>query len=222
MTAAEIPKANIEDPPEGEAFTTHEAWLDLLHAATDDGVIPIHPFTERWGWSMAAVEKFFKRLASHDHIRPHNKTEWCLIFQAQATDLVQDYEHVWRIYPKRVAKRKGLHAYTATRKGREGGPPVSALALYEATKKYAKAREGEEAEFILNPATFFGPDERWKERHTARTNSHAKGKSDKWTRPKRDLTKTRGATTKAPTPTKKRRAAPKNPTRKKDDPLADL
>lgn len=210
-------------------FTPEEAWLDLIQLADSAGVLPVISFTDRWSWDNQAVADFFGRLSKRGHIVAHDKTRWRLAYQAQHGDLRKDYEVVWSIYPRRVAKQKGYHAYAATRKGRNGGPPVTARRLYEATLKYARAREFEEAEFIMHPATFFGPDERWKERHKPKTNSKAKG-TKQWSRPtSRDLTKTpsrqtgtaksRGQTKSQAKPAPKK--SPKKKTSRKD-PLGEL
>lgn len=226
----EIPKVKIEDPPEGEPFTLHEAWLDLLHAATDDGLIPIHPFTERWSWERDRVQQFFRKLEAKDHIRAYDASRWCLISQVQEESLALEYEHIWSIYPKRVAKRKGYHAYAATRKGRpkDEEPIVSARILYMATKAYAKSREGEDQEFTMHPATFFGTDYRWRDK--PKTNSKPKGKNQ-WSRPtNRDLTKapqagtakSRGPKTRTPATPPPKKKSPRKKSPKKNDPLADL
>ena len=215
---------------EGEPYSPGEAWLDLLQVANAGGVLPIISYTERWGWQNAEVADFFTTLERRGHVRAYDKTTWCLTYQVQDPGLNEDYELIWKIYPKRVAKQKGYHAYAATRKGRNGKPGVTARRLYDATLKYAQARRGEDSEFIMHPSTFFGPDERWKEKHKAKTNSKTKGTKG-WSRPtSRDLTKIPGAKTKGRSPTTKKappkkKATPKNPRKKgprKDDPLGSL
>ncbi len=213
----------------GREFTPEEAWLDLIQLADLAGVLPVVSLTERWGWDMDRVHRFFKALQKHGHIRPHDKNLWCLCYQGQDVRLLDEYEQVWRIYPKRVAKQKGYHAYSATRKGRNGKPGVSARLLFEAAVKYAGARHDEEAQYIMNPDTFFGTSERWKEKVTPRTNTKSKGKQQ-WKRPtSRDLTKTPEAQTKGRSPTKKRtqtspmkKKPPPKKTPRKKDPLGDL
>lgn len=214
----------------GREFTPEEAWLDLIHLADSAGVLPVVSFTDRWLWKNAEVADFFTALGRHGHLRPHDPTRWRLTYQAQDRGLVDDYEDVWKIYPKRVAKQKGYHAYAATRKGRDGGPPIPARTLYDATLRYSIARKDEDMEFILHPGTFFGPDERWKEKHKPKTNNKTEGTKG-WSRPtSRDLTKIPGGQTKGPSPNPKKsppkkRTTPKNPrkkTPKKEDPLGDL
>ncbi len=223
----EVPRSSFAENV--DEFTPQEAWLDLIRLSDESGVIDILSFTERWSWERDQVQDFFRKLEAKDHIRAYDASRWCLIFQAQDESLAQEYEHIWRIYPKRVAKKKGFHAYSATRKGRpkEKEPIVSARILYMATKAYAKSRDGKEAQYTLNPETFFGTDYRWREK--PRTNSETK-RTQPWKRStKRDLTKTPGARTKgrSPTPKKKsptRKKSPprKSPKKKKQDPLADL
>jgi hypothetical protein len=215
---------------EGAQFTPGEAWLDLLRLGDVDGVLPVTSYTDRWSWQNAEVADFFTALQRHGHLRAHDKTTWALTYQGQDPGVTEDFELVWKIYPKRVAKQKGFHAYAATRKGRNGDPPVTARLLFEATERYAFARQGEEAEFTLHPATFFGPDERWKEKHKPKTNSQAKGTKG-WSRPtSRDLTKSSPPTGTAKSRSRKRtpptpKPRPKNPRKKsppKDDPLGSL
>jgi hypothetical protein len=226
----EIPRSLIREP-QLPVVTPQEAWLDLIQLADESGVIDILSFTERWGWERDQVQQFFRKLEAKDHIRAYDASRWCIMFQLQEDSFVLEYEHIWRIYPKRVAKRKGLHAYAATRKGRpkEKEPIVSARILYLATKAYAKSRDGEDPQYTLNPDTFFGPDYRWREK--PRTNNQTKG-SQKWSRPtSRDLTRTPGAQTKGrslstkKTPPKKKSGPPRSPRKKtprKDDPLGSL
>lgn len=213
---------------EGEPLTPAEGWLDLLQLADVAGVLPVISYTERWGWQNAEVADFFTALQRHGHLRPYDKTTWALTYQGQDPGFTEDFELVWKIYPKRVAKQKGYHAYAATRKGRNGDPPVSARTLFEATERYAFSRQGEEAEFTMHSSTFFGVDERWKEKHKPKTNSKTKGTKG-WSRPtSRDLTKGPQAGT-AKSPGRKKKAPPKPPPKnprkkspKKDDPLGNL
>ncbi len=206
----------------GSEFSHQEAWLDLIQVADLRGVIPILPYMERWGWPLAEVTSFFKRLQTRGHISVESKTQWRVIFQAQERDLKQDYEEVWKLYPRKVAKQKGFHAYHATRKGRTGSKPTEARALFEATKRYARARAGEDEQYTMHASVFFGVDERWKEKHKAKTNSLSKGNSQ-WSRPtSRDLTKIPEAPTTGRSPTAKKKSTPKKNPKKPKDPLANL
>lgn len=210
---------------DGREFTPEEAWLDLIQLADLAGVLPVVSYAERWAWKNTEVGDFFTALQRHGHIRPHDKNRWSICYQGQGA-LVDEYEQVWRIYPKRVAKQKGLHAYSATRKGRNGKPGVSARKLFNATLNYAKVRQGEDAQYLMNPETFFGTSERWKEKVIARTNTKAKGKQQ-WKRPtSRDLTKTPEVQTKGRSPSTKspprKKSPPKKSPPKKSDPLGDL
>jgi hypothetical protein len=65
-----------------------------------------------------------------------------------------DFETVWSLYPKRVDRGKALRAYIARRRA-----GASAEDLLAATQHYAAAMQGTEARFIKHGATFFGPDE---------------------------------------------------------------
>lgn len=205
-------------------FAPQEAWLDLLQLADARGVIPILPYMDRWGWPLTEVTAFFKRLQARGHISAESKTQWRIIFQAQERDLRQDFEEVWKLYPRKVAKQKGYHAYAATRKGRKDTTAVDARTLFEATKRYARARAGEDEQYTMHAAVFFGVDYRWREKHKAKTNSQAKGKG--WSRPtSRDLTKDIPPSGTAKSPGPKKKPAPKKPAPKKKptkDPLANL
>ena len=226
----EIPRSSFELgwAGLGQEFTPQEAWLDILQLADTRGVIPILPYMERWSWPLIEVSSFFTRLQTRGHISVESKTQWRIIFQVQERDLKQDYEEVWKLYPRKVAKQKGYHAYAAARKGsRKDSKPTEARSLFEATKRYARARAGEDEQYTMHASVFFGPDERWKEKHIKpKTNSQSKGNSQ-WAKPtSRDLTKDIPPTGTATSRGRKkasppRKAAPKNP-RKKKDPLANL
>lgn len=74
----------------------------------------------------------------------------------------------------------------------------------------------------MNPETFFGTSERWKEKHEPRTNSKTKGKKQ-WSKPtSRDLTQIPGGRTKGRSPTKPPKSKKKTTRKKKDDPLGNL
>lgn len=71
-----------------------------------------------------------------------------------------DFESVWAIYPRKVARADALKAYTARRRA-----GVSAEQLALAVGHYAEDCRINEREprFVLHGATFFGPNERWKD-----------------------------------------------------------
>jgi hypothetical protein len=79
--------------------------------------------------------------------------------RARAT--VEDqFEEAWAPYPKKLARKAALKAYTARR--REGATRqelVTASANYAAVVR----RDRTEDRFILHGATFFGPNERWRD-----------------------------------------------------------
>lgn len=64
----------------------------------------------------------------------------------------------WKSYPRKTAKKAARKAYVARR--REG---VETKDLLAAARRYANDRRGELDRFTLHPATFLGPDERWKD-----------------------------------------------------------
>lgn len=73
-----------------------------------------------------------------------------------------DFAHLWELYPRKVNRKRAERAYLARRRG-----GVSAEELLTATRHYAAARSGKDATYTLHPATFFGPDERWRDFLTA-------------------------------------------------------
>ena len=66
----------------------------------------------------------------------------------------------WEVYPKKVAKKSALRCWIARLK--EGTDP---LRLIAAAKNYAAIveRESREEKYVLQPATFLGPNARWTE-----------------------------------------------------------
>ena len=73
-------------------------------------------------------------------------------------DYSEDFEVVWRIYPRRDNKIGGYKAYCASL---NKGALKEDLLL--ATKKYSESRVGKDETFTLYAKTFFGPSERWRE-----------------------------------------------------------
>ena len=70
----------------------------------------------------------------------------------------EEFEAMWKIYPRRINKGGAFKAYTATlRKGIE--PSVLMIAV----KNYASSRIGQEEIYTLHGQTFFGPTERWRD-----------------------------------------------------------
>jgi hypothetical protein len=208
------------------SFTPLEAWLDLLNVANSEGIVTILPYQERWDWKGTEVADFFTTLQRRGHLRAHDKTHWCITFQSQGDGhLEREFEAIWKIYPLKIARKKGYHAYCATRKGRKGVKPVSARRLMKATVSYVVARKDESDEFTMHASTFFGPDNRWKEK--PRTNSKPKGKPQ-WARPtSRDLTKgpqtgTTNSQSRKKTPPTPRKKSPRKKSPRKSDPLSDL
>ena len=88
----------------------------------------------------------------------HRPPESSLIHQVEPSKtrgaFEDDFETVWSLYPKRVDRGKALRAYIARRRA-----GASAEDLLAATQHYAAAMQGTEARFIKHGATFFGPDE---------------------------------------------------------------
>ena len=68
------------------------------------------------------------------------------------------FESLWTLYPRKTNKKGAYKAYKARlRDGIEHGE------LERAVKGYLQASKGTEEQYVLHGATFFGPNERWKE-----------------------------------------------------------
>jgi len=66
-------------------------------------------------------------------------------------DYEGEFNEIWKLYPRRVARRRALGAYRQRRK--EGMTFEEAMA---AVKAYASERKGEEERFTMHCASFFG------------------------------------------------------------------
>jgi hypothetical protein len=69
-----------------------------------------------------------------------------------------DFDEVWKSYPRRINKAGAYKAYCSTIK--RGS---SVCDLFNAVEAYAAQRIGQDEAYTLHPATFFGPDERWRD-----------------------------------------------------------
>lgn len=79
-----------------------------------------------------------------------------------------EFNRAWASYPRKTARKRALRAYQATR--RKGVP---AEVLRAATEAYAVSRRGQDESFTMHGATFYGPDERWKDHVAAFTEASA-------------------------------------------------
>jgi len=68
------------------------------------------------------------------------------------------FENLWGLYPRRIDKKTAYKKYRATLKKGETHND-----LLKATRNYGKSMAGKEKEHIKHGATFFGPNEPWKE-----------------------------------------------------------
>lgn len=70
------------------------------------------------------------------------------------------FEEVWKIYPRKIGKRKA--AKCANRLLKDGAPQASVL---KAAQNYAAwtLTQQKEPAFIKHPSTFYGPDGHWEE-----------------------------------------------------------
>lgn len=69
-----------------------------------------------------------------------------------------DFESLWKLYPRKVNKSGSAKAYCTARK--RGATHEE---LMTATKNYALERTGQEERFTLHAQTFFGPNDRWRD-----------------------------------------------------------
>ena len=69
-----------------------------------------------------------------------------------------EFEELWALYPRRVGKAK---AYTKLVALLRSGTPLSEIKL--APTHYARLRQGQDNNYTLHAATFWGPGERWKD-----------------------------------------------------------
>jgi hypothetical protein len=69
-----------------------------------------------------------------------------------------DFEEIWSIYPRGVNRREAYKKYSATRQR-----GIDQETLFKAVQEYARSREGQDEKFTLHGATFFGPNERWRD-----------------------------------------------------------
>lgn len=76
----------------------------------------------------------------------------------EEAQLEQDFDAAWAEYPRKTARKRALRAYIAAR--RKG---VTAQGLLIAVQNYARERRGQDQAYTMHGATFFGPDERWRD-----------------------------------------------------------
>lgn len=71
---------------------------------------------------------------------------------------IEDFEKAWKEYPRKKVKKQAYKCYVARRRA-----GCSAEELYQATVNYAQEmrRKQTEEQFILQPTTFFGVNDRW-------------------------------------------------------------
>jgi len=69
-----------------------------------------------------------------------------------------EFDELWALYPRRVGKAK---AYTKLVALLRSGIPLSEIKI--ATTNYARLRQGQDSNYTLHAATFWGPGERWRD-----------------------------------------------------------
>lgn len=73
---------------------------------------------------------------------------------------VAAFDRAWSGYPKKVERKAALKAWLATVR-REGAAVVAQLET--ATRNYARACADKEARYVKHGATFYGPNEPWRD-----------------------------------------------------------
>lgn len=77
---------------------------------------------------------------------------------ARTPRVPEHFDSAWRHYPRKLNRKGAAKAYMA--RIREGAHPNE---LLQATRNYAAARRGEDPAFTMHGATFYGPNERWRD-----------------------------------------------------------
>jgi len=88
------------------------------------------------------------------------------------------FDTFWTAYPKKVCKKPARTAWDARMKEK-----VSPADLMTALANYTKSMAGKDVQFVLNPSTFLGPNERWKDYLTTGSKyvpASAATVNDKW------------------------------------------
>lgn len=78
--------------------------------------------------------------------------------EAAVTPKSVEFDAIWARYPRKLNRAGALKAFIARR--REG---IAAEELAAAVRHYAESRRGEDPSFAMHGATFFGPNERWRD-----------------------------------------------------------
>lgn len=124
----------------------------------------------RWAdWNPSAAELNLKREKDSERKRrararplglePDSDEELELEPRERARESYSDeFETCWKLYPRKLNRKGALKAFQARR--REN---VSFADLLNATTAYSEQRSGENPDFSMHGATFYGPNERWKD-----------------------------------------------------------
>lgn len=97
------------------------------------------------------------------------------------------FEEAWRLYPKRAGgnpKKAARKAWEA--RIREGATPEELRTGVERYAEYARAADREGTEYVMQAATFFGPNERWRDDYLlpSRAGPNGNGRQDGEARPR--------------------------------------
>ena len=85
----------------------------------------------------------------------------------------EEFETIWAMYPRKIARATALRAYTARRKEGMGYDEA-----WQAVRLYARDREGEDEKFTMHCSSFFGKHRRgWEDYRVAEKSrpSHYRG-----------------------------------------------
>ena len=103
--------------------------------------------------------------------------------QTKSSSIETSFNQAWEHYPRKVARKAALRAYTATVKAKRATP----MELLTATRNYAVARIAADSTFTLHGATFYGPTERWRDYVVTTDGIDAENRAERDRRAARDL-----------------------------------
>lgn len=76
----------------------------------------------------------------------------------QKHEYTEDFNAMWKLYPRKTNKPGAYRKYLSTLSS-----GVSHAILLSAVEAYARSREDQDDRYTMHGATFFGPDQRWRD-----------------------------------------------------------
>lgn len=121
--------------------TTHIRLVDLSISTGEDGDID---------------ESLDSAISTSPPLSETDETNEGDIARSPSADFHDAFVLTWEQYPRKLNRKGAFKAWLARVKG-----GASLTDLHEATKNYAKIREGLDPVHTMHGATFFGPNDRW-------------------------------------------------------------